>query len=108
MSKGLTLGGLATHWAPPVESNQSSAPVALAHGGGNGHHTNGRNGNGRNGKNGHHNKAEAMTVKLAEAIQVARLKGYEGDPCGDCGNFTLLRNGSCFKCDTCGGTTGCS
>ena len=22
--------------------------------------------------------------------------------CGDCGNFTLVRNGTCLKCDTCG------
>ncbi len=39
---------------------------------------------------------------------IARKKGYEGNPCTACGNFTLLRNGTCFKCDTCGGTTGCS
>lgn len=38
----------------------------------------------------------------------ARLKGYAGDACGDCGNFTLVRNGTCLKCDTCGSTTGCS
>ncbi len=38
----------------------------------------------------------------------ARLKGYAGDSCGDCGNFTLVRNGTCLKCDTCGSTTGCS
>ncbi len=36
------------------------------------------------------------------------LQGYEGDPCGECGNFTLVRNGTCMKCDTCGSTTGCS
>ncbi|MEM0991234.1 MAG: vitamin B12-dependent ribonucleotide reductase, partial [Pseudomonadota bacterium] len=38
----------------------------------------------------------------------ARLKGYEGDACGECGNFTLVRNGTCLKCDTCGATSGCS
>jgi ribonucleoside-diphosphate reductase alpha chain len=38
----------------------------------------------------------------------ARMKGYEGDACGSCGNFTLVRNGTCLKCDTCGGTSGCS
>ncbi|MDR1389636.1 MAG: adenosylcobalamin-dependent ribonucleoside-diphosphate reductase [Treponema sp.] len=42
-----------------------------------------------------------------EAAQ-ARIKGYEGDPCPGCGSFTLVRNGTCMKCDTCGGTTGCS
>ncbi len=38
----------------------------------------------------------------------AKLKGYEGESCGSCGNFTLVRNGTCLKCDTCGGTSGCS
>jgi ribonucleoside-diphosphate reductase alpha chain len=41
-------------------------------------------------------------------VAEARIKGYEGDPCPDCGNFTLLRNGTCLKCDTCGATSGCS
>lgn len=39
---------------------------------------------------------------------IARLKGYEGDPCPECGNFTMLRNGTCLKCDSCGATSGCS
>jgi ribonucleoside-diphosphate reductase alpha chain len=34
--------------------------------------------------------------------------GYEGDPCPECGALTLARNGTCLKCDSCGGTTGCS
>jgi ribonucleoside-diphosphate reductase alpha chain len=38
----------------------------------------------------------------------ARIKGYEGEACSDCGNFTLVRNGTCLKCDTCGSTSGCS
>jgi ribonucleoside-diphosphate reductase alpha chain len=38
----------------------------------------------------------------------ARMKGYEGDACGNCGNFTLVRNGTCMKCNTCGSTSGCS
>ena len=38
----------------------------------------------------------------------ARMQGYEGDPCGECGNYTLVRNGTCLKCNTCGGTSGCS
>ncbi|WP_142849803.1 vitamin B12-dependent ribonucleotide reductase [Telmatospirillum sp. J64-1] len=44
----------------------------------------------------------------SERIREARLKGYEGDACGECGNFTLVRNGTCMKCDTCGSTSGCS
>ncbi len=38
----------------------------------------------------------------------ARMKGYEGESCGECGNFTMVRNGTCLKCETCGGTSGCS
>jgi ribonucleoside-diphosphate reductase alpha chain len=50
---------------------------------------------------------EAVDERL-ERIREARMKGYEGDACGECGNFTLVRNGTCLKCDTCGGTSGCS
>jgi ribonucleoside-diphosphate reductase alpha chain len=45
--------------------------------------------------------------RLAQA-KLARLKGYEGDPCPSCANFTLVRSGSCQRCDTCGANTGCS
>ena len=38
----------------------------------------------------------------------ARIKGYEGESCGECHNFTLVRNGTCLKCETCGSTSGCS
>lgn len=38
----------------------------------------------------------------------ARLQGFEGDACTECGNFTLVRNGTCLKCNTCGSTSGCS
>jgi ribonucleoside-diphosphate reductase alpha chain len=43
-----------------------------------------------------------------EKIRAARMRGYEGDSCSECGNFTLVRNGTCLKCETCGSTTGCS
>ncbi|NVJ71206.1 MAG: vitamin B12-dependent ribonucleotide reductase, partial [Alphaproteobacteria bacterium] len=48
------------------------------------------------------------TEVTVDARVAARMKGYEGDACGECGNFTLVRNGTCLKCDTCGGTSGCS
>jgi len=51
--------------------------------------------------------AEALDHRL-DRIREARLKGYEGDACGECGNFTLVRNGTCMKCTTCGATSGCS
>ncbi len=55
--------------------------------------------------------AAAVTASAGGNMQLraeAKMKGYEGDPCGECGNFTLLRNGTCMKCDNCGSTTGCS
>ena len=48
-----------------------------------------------------------LDERLAQA-RLARLKGYVGDPCPGCANFTLVRSGTCLKCDTCGSTTGCS
>ena len=51
--------------------------------------------------------AAAVDLKL-EKIREARMKGYQGDACGECGNFTLVRNGTCMKCATCGATSGCS
>ena len=47
------------------------------------------------------------TVSIS-ARDKAKMQGYEGDPCGECGNYTLVRNGTCMKCNTCGGTSGCS
>jgi ribonucleoside-diphosphate reductase alpha chain len=49
-----------------------------------------------------------MSSAQAMKVREARLKGYEGDPCSSCGAFTLVRNGVCLKCDSCGATSGCS
>ncbi|BDA84307.1 ribonucleotide-diphosphate reductase subunit alpha [Aureimonas sp. SA4125] len=38
----------------------------------------------------------------------AMMKGYTGESCSECANFTMVRNGTCLKCDTCGSTSGCS
>jgi len=43
-----------------------------------------------------------------DARSKAKMQGYEGEACGECGNYTLVRNGTCMKCNTCGGTSGCS
>ncbi|MBV8118072.1 MAG: vitamin B12-dependent ribonucleotide reductase, partial [Candidatus Eremiobacteraeota bacterium] len=48
------------------------------------------------------------TVTRTEAARIAVAKGYSGDACSDCGQFTMVRNGTCLKCDTCGATNGCS
>jgi ribonucleoside-diphosphate reductase alpha chain len=56
-----------------------------------------------------HDEAPAPQAKTADNLRMeARVKGYEGEACGECGNFTLVRNGTCMKCDTCGSTSGCS
>jgi ribonucleoside-diphosphate reductase alpha chain len=58
-----------------------------------------------------HTTRETVTM-TATAVQsqrqTARLKGYEGDPCTECKQFTMVRNGTCLKCETCGATSGCS
>nr|WP_255216834.1 vitamin B12-dependent ribonucleotide reductase [Pseudenhygromyxa sp. WMMC2535] len=50
----------------------------------------------------------AASAALGEQVRRAKMQGYEGDACDACGSFTLVRNGSCLKCVTCGGTSGCS
>jgi ribonucleoside-diphosphate reductase alpha chain len=53
--------------------------------------------------------AAATTAVIFDAQrEMARMKGYEGESCSECGNFTMVRNGTCLKCDTCGSTSGCS
>jgi ribonucleoside-diphosphate reductase alpha chain len=52
--------------------------------------------------------AAAPEPNVAEQRSIARMKGYEGENCAECGNFTMVRNGTCLKCDTCGSTSGCS
>ncbi|RXG88474.1 vitamin B12-dependent ribonucleotide reductase [Bradyrhizobium zhanjiangense] len=52
--------------------------------------------------------AATAAPSKAERRAEAKAKGYEGEMCSECGNFTLVRNGTCMKCDTCGSTTGCS
>jgi ribonucleoside-diphosphate reductase alpha chain len=47
-------------------------------------------------------------LSKAEKIRQAKQKGYEGDPCPNCQQLTLVRSGACAKCDTCGETSGCS
>jgi ribonucleoside-diphosphate reductase alpha chain len=50
----------------------------------------------------------AFAEPAADLRAEARAKGYVGEACPECGNFTMVRNGTCLKCETCGGTTGCS
>ena len=52
-------------------------------------------------------KAEAKRVE-ADRRARAVMQGYTGNMCTECQNFTMVRNGTCEKCDTCGATSGCS
>ncbi|CUX13767.1 vitamin B12-dependent ribonucleotide reductase [Agrobacterium fabrum] len=52
-------------------------------------------------------KAEAKK-KENERRMRSIAQGYTGNMCSECQNFTMVRNGTCEKCDTCGSTSGCS
>lgn len=47
-------------------------------------------------------------IATMEKVKEAKLKGYTGDICTSCGSVTMVRNGTCLKCITCGDTSGCS
>ena len=48
------------------------------------------------------------SAQLSADYDEARVKGYEGDPCPNCNSLTMVRNGACLKCLSCGETSGCS
>ncbi|ACM26336.1 vitamin B12-dependent ribonucleotide reductase [Rhizobium rhizogenes] len=54
--------------------------------------------------------AAKADAKKLESERRARsiMQGYTGNMCTECQNFTMVRNGTCEKCDTCGSTSGCS
>ncbi len=52
-------------------------------------------------------KADAKKLE-AERRMRSIAQGYTGNMCSECQNFTMVRNGTCEKCDTCGATSGCS
>ena len=53
-------------------------------------------------------EAAEAKAKAAERRNRAIMQGYTGNMCTECQNFTMVRNGTCEKCDTCGATSGCS
>ena len=54
------------------------------------------------------NEAAEAKAKAAARRSQALMQGYTGNMCSECQNFTMVRNGTCEKCDTCGSTSGCS
>jgi len=94
---------------PPTDSTADTAESTPVAGNGNGNGHVGSNG----GSNGGTVTQSIGTVVLTNGgtkngSALAKLKGYEGDPCGECGQLTLVRNGTCLKCLSCGATSGCS
>ena len=53
-------------------------------------------------------RADGGPLSTKDRFRIAKQKGYEGDPCPNCQQMTLVRSGACAKCDTCGETSGCS
>ncbi|MEO7201788.1 MAG: LAGLIDADG family homing endonuclease, partial [Candidatus Tumulicola sp.] len=49
-----------------------------------------------------------VTLSRTEAVSASKAKGYTGNACSECGQLTMVRNGACEKCDSCGSTSGCS
>jgi ribonucleoside-diphosphate reductase alpha chain len=80
-----------------------SGPAGMKH-----HRAHAKTGHTPSAAAGHKVRAGVPALTDTDRVTQARIKGYEGDPCPACGSFTLIRNGTCMKCDTCGGTTGCS
>ncbi|MCH8494528.1 MAG: vitamin B12-dependent ribonucleotide reductase [Balneolales bacterium] len=52
--------------------------------------------------------SEQQVGSFEQKYNQARQMGYTGDICNECGSMTLVRNGTCLKCNTCGSTSGCS
>ncbi len=58
--------------------------------------------------NGNGSGLKNKVLKISKQIDEARSLGYTGDICPECQSMTMVRNGTCLKCETCGATTGCS
>ena len=52
--------------------------------------------------------ASAAKSGYESDYEKAKQLGYTGDACVECGSMTMVRNGTCLKCITCGSTSGCS
>jgi ribonucleoside-diphosphate reductase alpha chain len=54
-----------------------------------------------------HADQEHHAALASQAIQ-AKVQGYTGEQCENCGSMRVKQNGTCKVCDDCGMTTGCS
>ncbi len=94
--------------AKPIEIDAEAPTQPMRqNGGGNGHRSESPGGLAVSAAKQLEARSRAPSPEL-RAYRDARKKGFEGDPCGSCGQFTLVRNGTCLKCVSCGSTSGCS
>jgi ribonucleoside-diphosphate reductase alpha chain len=89
--------------APAAGASLGAGGAEAPHGGAHLAHGNGVSNGVANG-----NGVAVQAGRGVKAIRAAQAQGYTGDPCPTCQSLTMVRNGSCLKCMTCGGTTGCS
>jgi ribonucleoside-diphosphate reductase alpha chain len=52
--------------------------------------------------------AQALTSKTSQEPAASPTEKPTGNACVNCGSTSLRRSGSCFTCNRCGSTTGCS
>jgi ribonucleoside-diphosphate reductase alpha chain len=94
---------------PPTEPSEPHLVGGNGNGNGHGSSNGGANGGTNGGTAVHALGTVVLTNRSTQnGPAIAKLKGYEGDPCGECGQLTLVRNGTCLKCLSCGATSGCS
>jgi ribonucleoside-diphosphate reductase alpha chain len=79
---GVAMGSAASVSAPPDITPSAASPAAGA--------------------------TATATLARTEAVNASKAKGYTGNACSECGQLTMVRNGACEKCDSCGATSGCS
>ena len=51
---------------------------------------------------------DAAPIPEPDKFQVARMQGFTGDICSQCGGVHMQMAGHCMVCADCGTTTGCS
>ena len=101
---GQAMGGMAFNGADPVQTLQALVPETAEAIAGTGGGATVRISTSTSVASG----VVASSTTQMDARTKARMQGYEGEACSDCGNYTLVRNGTCMKCNTCGATSGCS
>ncbi len=55
----------------------------------------------------HHAQSEYSNTLKSQIVQ-AKVQGYTGEQCENCGSMRVKQNGTCKVCEDCGMTTGCS